>query len=90
MIQIYIPKPIKVESILIKNLQEDWNAFPTYGQTQQIGDDFIVQNKAPVLKVPSAVVKGDFNYLLNPNHPDFNQIKISEISGFPFDRRMFK
>ncbi|PKO97888.1 MAG: RES superfamily protein, partial [Bacteroidetes bacterium HGW-Bacteroidetes-9] len=42
------------------------------------------------LKVPSSVVNGDFNYLINPYHADFNMIEISEISDFAIDRRMFK
>ena len=47
-------------------------------------------NEACVLKVPSAVVKGDFNYLINPYHADFKKIKIKEVTDFPFDRRMFE
>jgi RES domain-containing protein len=40
-------------------------------------------------RVPSAVVKGDFNYLLNPNHVDFKTIKIQKVSDFLFDNRLF-
>ena len=42
------------------------------------------------MKVPSAVVKGDFNYLLNPYHEDFHRIKIIHQEDFPFDKRIFK
>jgi RES domain-containing protein len=38
-----------------------------------------------VLKVPSAVVPGDFNYLINPKHKNFNKIKIKNKEPFSFD-----
>ena len=90
MIQIEIPDSIKIESLSIRQLQTNWNSFPASVVTQQLGDAFIENNKNLVLKVPSAVVKGDYNYLINPKHPKFNQIKITEISDFPFDHRIFK
>jgi hypothetical protein len=37
-----------------------------------------------------AVVQGEFNYLLNPQHPDFKLIKISTPERFSFDMRMWK
>jgi RES domain-containing protein len=42
------------------------------------------------LKIPSSVTKGDFNILINPNHPDFKRIAIQSIEPFPFDRRIFR
>ena len=37
-----------------------------------------------------AVVQGEFNYLLNPQHPDFKLIKISTPKRFSLDMRMWK
>jgi len=90
MVQIKIPDKLRVQLLSINELQKDWNTFLPSVQTQQIGNHFIQKNKKLVLKVPSAVVKGDFNYLINPKHPDFDQIEITEISKFPFDHRMFQ
>jgi RES domain-containing protein len=50
------------------------------------GDDYL---KA-ISKVPSAVVPGEYNYLLNPNHADFRRVKISTPAPFSFDSRMWK
>jgi RES domain-containing protein len=55
-----------------------------------MGDELIRLNEFAVIKVPSAVVKGEFNYLVNPHHPDFNTIKIISQEDFPFDKRIFK
>jgi RES domain-containing protein len=40
------------------------------------------------LKVPSAVVRGGFNYLLNPHHPGFSRLEVSEPEEFELDRRL--
>ena len=42
-----------------------------------------------VLKVPSVVVPGDFNYLLNPAHAEFYKVKIKSVEPFNFDERLF-
>jgi RES domain-containing protein len=41
-----------------------------------------------VLAVPSAVIPQENNYLLNPAHPDFKQIRITRPSPFSFDPRI--
>lgn len=89
MMEIEIPKNIFVQEIKVKDLPENWSNFPPSIKTQKIGDDFIHSKKACVLKVPSAVVKGDYNYLINPHHQDFCNIKIINTSVFPFDKRVF-
>ncbi len=51
---------------------------------------FVSQNESCILKIPSAVTQCDFNFLINPNHPDFSKIKIVDVTKFPFDKRIFK
>jgi RES domain-containing protein len=90
MIEIEIPDNIIIKEIILKELDEDWNNHPPNSNTQKIGDEFIDSIKECILKVPSAVVQGDSNYLINPYHTDFKKIKIIEITDFPFDKRIFK
>jgi hypothetical protein len=40
------------------------------------------------MKVPSTVVKGDFNYLINPLYPDLNALRIKHITDFEIDKRL--
>jgi RES domain-containing protein len=42
------------------------------------------------LKVPSSVVRNEFNYVLNPRHPDFGKILIGKPEEFTFDPRLVK
>ena len=90
MMTIEIPDNVAIEELKSNQLKEGWNNYPHIKDTQKIGDNFIDNETACVLKVPSAVVKGDFNYLINPYHADFKKIKIKEVTDFPFDRRMFE
>jgi RES domain-containing protein len=40
------------------------------------------------MRVPSAVIRGEFNYVLNPRHPAFAQLRIGKPTSFTFDRRV--
>jgi RES domain-containing protein len=90
MISIEIPDDAPVEEILKENLEMGWNTFPHSHTTQKLGDEFVSRKQALVLKVPSAVVQGDCNYLLNPAHSDFTHVKVVEIVPFSFDQRLFR
>ncbi len=57
--------------------------------TKKIGNDFIKQNDFLVLKVPSAVIQGEYNFLINPNHKDFKKVRIKSVELFEFDKRLF-
>jgi RES domain-containing protein len=90
MLTIDIPDDVSMEELNVDQLPPNWNQFPPLKETQRYGDQFISTGTACVLKVPSAVTKGDFNFLINPAHPQFKKIKISAYDPFPFDRRLFK
>jgi RES domain-containing protein len=90
MMTIDIPDNTSIIELEIKTLPPLWNQFPPLKETQRYGDQFIAAGKACVLKVPSAVTKGDFNFLLNPMHSAFKKIRITGFDPFPFDRRLFR
>lgn len=87
--QIYIPDDTTMKVLQIPNLPANWNNNPPPLACQTLGDDFIRENEFCLLKIPSAVVLGDFNILLNPNHPQFARIQVLERTPFPFDNRIF-
>ena len=77
---------IKVQN---NELPEHWNTFPHHTNTQKFSDLFVSKKKYSILQVPSAVTKGDYNFLFNPYHTEFENIKIISVEKFPFDRRIF-
>ncbi len=86
-ISITIPPSLKIEDIApFKNI--DWAEFENLYQTQAIGDEWVKSLRTCVLRVPSAIIPGDFNYIINPRHTDFNFIEISEMKDFEFDLRL--
>lgn len=88
-IEINIPESIKYKTIKESDLPKKWSMLPYHMVTKKIGDEFINKNKNSCLKVPSAVVKGEYNMLINPNHIDFKKIKIKNYTDFTFDTRLF-
>ena len=70
-------------------LPDDWNALPHQDATQQIGDAWVKEGRYPVMQVPSAVVAGEFNYLINPAHPEARGVQIVSVEPFGLDRRLF-
>ncbi len=89
LISIKIPASISIQEIKEESLLQDWKSFPHTNSTQEIGDHFVIAGKAAVLKVPSATVQGNCNYLLNPRHRDFQKISIVNVEPFEFDKRLF-
>lgn len=90
LLTILIPDTISLLKVKSSNLPADWNVFPYTASSQFIGDKFILENKFCILQVPSAVTKGDYNFLINPFHSEFKKIKIISTEKFPFDKRIFK
>ena len=56
--------------------------------SQVAGDEWLQEGIKPVLRIPSAVIPEEPNYLLNPRHPSFPSLKISEPEPFAFDPRL--
>jgi RES domain-containing protein len=89
-VEIEIPDDIEILELSIDQLTENWDSKPPLLETQFIGDDFVSQKNAAVLKVPSAIVPPEFNYLINPNHPDSAKIKVISTQRLQFDSRFKK
>ena len=71
-------------------LPKNWRAEPAPKRLQTVGDDWLVSGKSAVLRVPSAIVADESNYLLNPLHPDFSRLQIHGPERFPIDRRLVR
>lgn len=55
---------------------------------RSIGDRWLASQVSVGLQVPSAVIPQEYNVLLNPTHPEFNQITYGVPLDFPFDERI--
>ena len=84
---IEIPDTILIEEIQTSDLKKDWHLIDNYPYCQLLGGKWLNEQKSAVLRVPSVIIKKENNYLINPNHPDFNQIKLIGNEDFDFDKR---
>jgi RES domain-containing protein len=87
LLRISIPDVIDVKEIKLNKLKAKWNEDASYSKF--IGNEFIKSKTNLVLKVPSAVVMDEHNFLINPLHTDFKKIKITEVKEFSTDKRLF-
>jgi RES domain-containing protein len=86
-VEIDIPDDITILELKNEDLPDGWDSKPPILETQYIGDDFVKEKSAAVLKVPSCIVQQEFNYLINPNHPDSRRILVEYTTPFQFDSR---
>lgn len=89
LVRIELPDNSLQQEVQETDLPPTWKSFPHANATQLIGDQFIMQGEFLVLKVPSATVQGTYNYLVNPRHRDFHQVKVVSTEPFDFDKRLF-
>ena len=87
-IVINIPDEVEITTITETGLPENWTKSNKLHHTRQIGNTWLSSQTSCVLKVPSAVIKGEFNFLINPAHPSFSKIKIKALEEFEFDSRL--
>ncbi|WP_194974805.1 RES family NAD+ phosphorylase [Aquiflexum lacus] len=86
-VEIEILDEIEILELRSEDLPENWGANPPILETQFIGDDFVMEKIAAVLKVPSSIVSPEFNYLINPNHPEGKMIKLVSLEPLRFGQR---
>ena len=79
-----------VTKLAVKDLPKTWRKSPPSTTIQRIGDTWIADRKSAVLRVPSAVLPIEWNYLLNPAHPDFKRITTGPKRPVQFDPRLVK
>ena len=87
-VEIEIQDEVSIIVLEDENLPANWDAKPPILETQFIGDDFVKSNSAAVLKVRSSIVPQEFNYLINPNHPDSKKISVISTTPLKFDERI--
>ncbi len=83
-VQATIPNSIQISKVELSPLPSEF-----LEETRQAGDLWLASLRSSVLEVPSFVVPGESNYLLNPLHPEFHHIVVSLPIPFHFDIRLF-
>lgn len=86
---VLIPNEVRVGSVAPDELPAAWRQFSPYSATTQlIGTRWLTEARSAVLQVPSAISEQEWNYLLNPVHPDFGQLRLAAATPFAMDPRV--
>lgn len=88
LLMLTIEVPDDLIEIDTDSLPANWSGYPEPNILKQIGNAFLQKNEYLLLKVPSALVPQEFNYLMNPLHPKAGKVKIIKKSPFNFDERL--
>ena len=87
--QASLAEDVPMDVIDVALLPEHWRRFSPYSEdTQKLGMKWLAEARSAVLKVPSAISEGEWNFLLNPAHPDFQKIHLGEPTPFAMDPRV--
>lgn len=71
-----------------KDLPDGWDERPHGPASQKVGNQWVESEASVVLKVPSVVVPAEYNYLINPRHPEFEELEIGEPRPLEPDPRL--
>jgi RES domain-containing protein len=56
--------------------------------SRAIGNRWLEGEVSLALQIPSVVIPDQYNVLINPRHPDFDQVTFTDPMPFPFDPRI--
>ena len=87
----FVAIPVEIPDELVDSptkLPSDWRRRPPSKSTQHFGDRALEHSEHPVLRVPSAIIPGEFCYVLRPDHPRFAEIRIGAPEPVEFDPRV--
>jgi RES domain-containing protein len=78
-----------VATLDVALLPPNWRGL-NHETCRNLGSDWAASRSSLALTVPSAVVEGEWNVLLNPKHPQFAKVQITDSKPFRYDERMFR
>ena len=82
--------PALVTEVPFEQLPSNWNQPGLVPDLRKIGDEWAKSRSSVALRVPSAIVPVEHNYVLNPRHPDFERLVLGPREPLPVDPRLIK
>jgi RES domain-containing protein len=78
-----------IRQIQIKDLPTNWRSFAAYSVLQNIGSDWYHAQESLVLKIPSAIITTEYNYMINTEYPDFlSKVGLVRSEDYFWDSRL--
>ncbi len=83
---LYVPDDASINVLAGSTVPTDWRTDNNF--TQRCGNVWAQGGETLLMQVPSAIVPKEYNFLINPLHPQFNAVKIVDLEPFTFDLRL--
>ena len=83
-----IPDGISRVRVTAGEMPANWRQTPAPPTLARFGDDFVRRLNAAILIVPSVLAPSEFNWLINPSHPEFRKIRLGKLESFRYDARI--
>jgi RES domain-containing protein len=85
---IELPPSLTIESIELKDLPDGWPDEDSGREPANHGTEWARSLRTAVLCVPSAAIRTENNFILNPLHPDFQTIRFDVPKAEHIDKRL--
>lgn len=77
------------QQISQKNLPENWRSINAYPILQDIGSTWYEEKQSLILKIPSAIIPQEYNYIINTTHADFKKkVRLVDVEDYFWDSRL--
>jgi RES domain-containing protein len=77
------------KQIQIKDLPTNWRSIAAYSNLQSIGSDWYTAQESLLLKIPSAIIPFEYNYMINTEHKDFlSKVSLARTEEYFWDSRL--
>lgn len=87
-VSISIPDHASCKDIDSPDLPAYWRDYPAPAELAQIGTEWALASETLLLRVPSVIVKHEYNMLINPGHPEMDHVTIIQAEDFALDARL--
>jgi len=89
-IEIPSENPGLIQEINASELSSKWNTLQSYPRLQEIGSEWYEKKESLILKVPSALIPQEHNFVINTEHDLFkSQVRLIDLEDFFWDGRLF-
>lgn len=79
-----------IQEITLSELSKNWQNLSAYHKNQSLGSRWYDKKEKLLLKVPSAVIPQEYNYIINTKHQDFDsKVSIKQVEDYLWDSRLF-
>ena len=79
---------VSVEAIRMADLGSAWQT--KVDRTRGAEDEWLRSGRTAILRVPSVIAPGTWNFLMNPAHPDSAGIRVARVHSHVLDRRLLR